>query len=174
MTEQELRTIISESVVKVLKNYGLISEMAHDSKEYKRRVDGLLPQIAENWCLIYFFVRIGKPCLNISHWMNELNGHMASIMRMKPKNGRIDKLLYQVWNENDFDTDPQCVYICISNKFFKEGVDIINDKRNAEVLDEACQSFVKSTREIINIIANKNTLRLREYIYNIGKQQVFE
>ncbi len=171
MEQQELENLIYESVVRVFKEYGLINEMAKTTKEYKRRAEGLLPQIAENWCLIYFFKRSGLPTSYIEHWGKELLAHMGNLSRLKLKRGDTQDVLYRVWNENDFDTDPKCVELCIYSKFLKEGIDI---KKYYSYVNEACRAFVASTREIIWVITQGSLEGFISYIDSIGEKNILE
>jgi hypothetical protein len=171
VSEEQLRTVISESIKKILIDYGLIEEMAVSSKEYKRRVYGLVPQICENWCLIYFYRRTGLETTCINHWCDELYSHMDNLGKILVKGGNRTKILYTVWNEYEYDSNISTIDRCIRNKFKKECVEV---NRYYDYYVEACNSFMRSTREIVTVMVNGGSFDIENYISNIGKQQVFE
>ena len=171
VSEERLRTVISESIKKILIDYGIIEEMAVPSKEYKRRAYGLVPQICENWCLLYFYRRTGLETTCIPHWCEELYGHMDNLGKLLVKGGNRSKILYTVWNEYEYDSNINTIDRCIRNKFKKEDIDV---KRYYDYYIETCNSFMRSTREIVTVMIDGSSFCVENYIFNIGKKQVFE
>ena len=49
---ESFKRIIRQIIREELQRY-LITEMAYSLKEYKEKADNLIPQIVENWCLIF-------------------------------------------------------------------------------------------------------------------------
>lgn len=171
ISENELRRLISECVEEALDRYMLLNEMSLCLKDYKARAVGLAPQIAENWCLIYFYKHYNIPTSYIRHWGIELCAHMDHLSSLNVKNGKEERVLYKVWNEYDFDKEPLSVYKRIRNKFQREGIDV---KAYRKEIEETCTAFVKSTREIIYTIINDKGNLIEQYIDSIGDKRVEE
>lgn len=169
LTKEELSDLITEGVKKILLEYGLISEMAASIKDYSRRVEGLLPQIAENWCLIYFFKTTGLPTRYIEHWGIELSAHIKTLARTRLKSGDKQDVLYKCWNIEDFDTNPENVFLCIEGKFRKEQID--TRKYYGSIMD-TCKAFVYSTRDIVTAICSRSVSKIDQYIENIGNNKI--
>lgn len=171
INEEDLRKIVRETVDEALSSYMLMYEMSIHAKDYKSRARGLLPQIAENWCLIYFFKRFNVPTSYIRHWGDELAAHMNNLSSLETKNGKEEKILYKVWDEYDFDKNPLSVFKRISPKFRKEGIDI---RAYRKELEDTCLSFVRSTREIVWAIVSNDMFAIDDYIDTIGNKTIDE
>lgn len=169
MEQQELEKLICESIIKVFKEYGIINEMAMPIKAYKARLEGLLPQIAVHWCLIYYHKSTNTPTHYIEHWSDELSAFFEQLAQMRLKSGDKLKVSYSVWNELDYDTNPENVYLIIRRKFIKEGINI---KANYSDIINTCKAFVYSTRDIVTLICNHSGTAIDQYIENIGNKKI--
>lgn len=129
----------------------IIFEMAYDRKELKKRVEGLLNQIIENWCLVRYCSLYDKDNINKNHWRKELQNHLFNIFEMNIKGGNYYSK-YNLISEIIFDkreiTTSNKISLIIRNKFRKEGIAIEND------ISEECLENLKS---IIELISNKET-----------------
>ena len=86
------------SLVEVLQG-SQINEMAANLSKYRNAIISVATQILQNWCLM-------KLCdehpddwfaINRNHWASELRAHIESIVSIKLKSGRKDKVTKQVW-----------------------------------------------------------------------------
>lgn len=98
-------------------------EMAIDRNTFKKRVESIFPQIAQNWCLIRY-ARVNDTHANlVNHWKTELITHLDSIYAMKLKSGSEYKTIVDViikkWEYNDA---KRVVHSIIEPKFYKEGI----------------------------------------------------
>ena len=63
INEEILHKTLKEEIQKVIesnKNRELLNEMALPRKNYKKRLDELIPQVLENWCLVHYCTIIGQ------------------------------------------------------------------------------------------------------------------
>lgn len=149
ITEEELKHLISESV----KNYlnsdkgAMLLEMAMERKAFKERVEHLLPQIIENWCLIYYSRITNTNAQLINHWKSELNTHISSVISYQIKGNnqpqKRSKVIGEIWDELDYNL-PNTISIIIRSKFLKEH---LNVKSNEYF--ETCEQFVNYSDDLI-------------------------
>lgn len=162
MVETEiLETIIREVIREELQRYSL-NEMAMSLKDYKRRIEGLLVQIVQNWCLVRYASLSGTHKQLISHWRSELYSHLTNIASLKNKADVKEKALYDVINERDFDTDEQSISLVVSGKFFKEKI-----STNNQYYSETISDFKGSIKDIVNIILSGSEKVIRDYVLSI-------
>ena len=142
-----------------------IFEMAYDRKELKKRVEGILKQIIENWCLVRYCTLYDKDNINKNHWRKELQTHLFNIFEMNIKGGNYSSK-YNLISEIVFDkreiTTSNKVSLIIRNKFRNEGIAIKNE------ISEEC---LENLKVIIELISNKetpeNSDNLFDYIENL-------
>ena len=103
---RELKLIIGNIVREELQKY-VITEMAMSLKDYKNKVESLMQQILENWCLVRYTTITGDKADLKNHWCLELSAHINNVASMKVKSGDKHKALYSLWNMYDWDTDER-------------------------------------------------------------------
>ena len=166
MVEMEiLETVIRDVVREELQRYSL-NEMAMSLKDYKYRIEGILVQIVQNWCLVRYASLSGTHKQLISHWRSELYAHLTNVASLKIKNGNKadvkEKVLYDVINERDFDTDEQSISLVVSGKFFKEKI-----STNSQYYSETISDFKKNVKNIVNVILSGSEKVIRDYVLSI-------
>ena len=87
-----LETIIRDVIREELQRYSL-NEMAMSLKDYKRRTEGILVQVVQNWCLVRYASLSGTHKQLISHWRGELYAHLPNIASLKIKNDNLEDFL---------------------------------------------------------------------------------
>lgn len=102
-----------------------INEMANSLSDFINKIDSLLQQMLENWCLakwcdLFPNNNISKRLRN--HWGTELKATMLQIVKIKLKSGRKDKaiknILINKWELND----KSVIYDFINMKFTENGL----------------------------------------------------
>lgn len=165
LTEHELKHMISSIIREELQRY-VISEMAMSIKDYKYRVESLMQQILENWCLIRYCSITGEKQELKNHWKYELKAHINNIASIKLKNGNSylskQNALYALWNAYDWDTDETCISRRLYAKFEKENINT-NDIVFAQIVSE----FKNETKNIINILLSTSNMEVSNYVNNI-------
>lgn len=139
-----------------------IFEMAYDRKEIKKRVEALINQIIENWCLIKYCSLYDKTNTNKYHWKQELKAHLYNIYEMKIKGGNA-KTKYNLISEIIYDkkdiTTSSKISSIIRVKFRTENIIIHND---------ICDSCIENLKYIIELISNNenddNTDKIYDYV----------
>ena len=160
LTEKKLQEIVAKEVEKAL------NEMAMPLSLYKDKVADILPQIIENWCLVYY-CRISVTHQELrNHWASELSAAMGKIANMNIKGGNHAvvrmKALFYVWNLYDYDTSEMVISNVIWNKFRKENIDT-----TSEFYSDTISAFLKSTKEIIDVLLSQSAEQIEEYIRNL-------
>ena len=160
LTEKKLQEIVAKEVEKAL------NEMAMPLSLYKDKVADILPQIIENWCLVYYCRISGTHQELRNHWASELSAAMGKIANMNIKGGNHAvvrmKALFYVWNLYDYDTSEMVISNVIWNKFRKENIDT-----TSEFYSDTISAFLKSTKEIIDVLLSQSAEQIEEYIRNI-------
>ncbi|MBP3614032.1 MAG: hypothetical protein J6J37_04535 [Bacteroidaceae bacterium] len=152
---------IKEYILDVIQE-SCIFEMAYDRKEIKKRVEGLINQIIENWCLVTYCSLYDKNNTNKYHWKQELRTHLYNIYEMKIKGGNA-KTKYNLISEIIYDkkeiTTPSKISSIIRIKFRKENIIIHND---------ICDLCIDDLNYIIELISNNdnddNTDKIYDYV----------
>jgi len=156
-----LTNIISECIHQAL-NEEMLCEMALPRKTYKEKVDGLIPQILENWCLVRYCSILGLEH-NKSHWSDELRGHLLTVSRFSIKgNDSIQsrrKIFLEIWEENDYDKS-QFLNMTIANKFLKEGFDLSSIE-----YEQAIKDCIDSEQKLFEAILSRDV----EFITNYAR-----
>ena len=161
----ELKQVISSIVREELQNY-MITEVAMSLKDYKSRVEALMQQILENWCLIRYSTLTGEKENLKSHWKSELKAHANNIASIKLKNGNSStskqNALYSLWNMYDWDTDENCIARRMYAKFEEEDIPIDN-----LTFIQIATDFKNETKNIVKMLTSKSNIEIMEYINNI-------
>lgn len=166
MVEVEiLETIIRDVIREELQRYSL-NEMSMSLKDYKRRIERILLQIVQNWCLVRYASLSGTHKQLISYWRSELYAHLTNISSLKIKKGNKadvkEKVLYDVINERDFDTDEQSISLVVSGKFFKKKI-----STNSQYYSEAISDFKENVKTLVNVILSGSEKVIRDYVLSI-------
>ena len=139
-----------------------IFEMAYDRKEIKKRVEGLINQIIENWCLTKYCTLHDNENRNKHHWKQELMAHLYNIYEMKLKGGNA-KTKYNLISEIIYDkkeiTTSSKISSIIRIKFRNENIPIQKD---------ICDLCIENLNYIIELISNDenddNTDKIYDYV----------
>ena len=151
------KNIIKEEIQRVIEanvNRELLNEMALPRKTYKKRIDELMPQVLENWCLVHYCTIIGQTQYK-KHWSEELRGHLITVSRLSIK------VLQEIWDENDFN-DAKYLNLTVVNKFLIENFDV----KCAEY-GQTLEDCINSTQYIFNAILSRNQDVIIDYINTI-------
>lgn len=153
MTEEELKHLISECVNNYLSSDkgNMLIEMAMKRKSFKERVEHILPQIIENWCLIYYSRITNTNKKNINHWKSELDAHISSIISYQIKGNnsqqKRNKIILNLWDELDYNI-AQTIAIIVRNKFLKEHLDV-----KSKEYFETCEQFTNYSNYLIHTLS---------------------
>ena len=163
--ETVIRDVVRDVVREELQRYSL-NEMAMSLKDYKCRIEGILVQIVQNWCLVRYASLSGTHKQLISHRRSELYAHLTNVASLKIKNGNKadvkEKVLYDVINERDFDTDEQSISLVVSEKFFKEKM-----STDSQYYSETISDFKENVKDIVNVILSGSEKVIRDYVLSI-------
>lgn len=167
INEEEIHNALMEAIDKVLKqnkSRTLLNEMVFPRKTYKERVENLIPQILENWCLVHYCTII-KQEENKSHWMGELRSHLLTLSRFSISgNDSPDsrtKVFIEIWDENDFN-NPEFLNLTIANKFTTENIETTSKEYGQMLAD-----CIESTSNIYNAILSRSINVISEYVSSI-------
>lgn len=152
---------IKEYLLNVIQE-SYIFEMAYDRKEIKKRVEGLINQIIENWCLIKYCSLYDNNNIYKHHWKQELKAHLYNIYEMTLKGGNA-KTKYNLISEIIYDkreiTTSSKISSIIRIKFRTENISIYND---------ICDLCIDNLNYIIELISNNenddNTDKIYDYV----------
>ena len=147
---------IKEYMLNVIQE-SYIFEIAYNRKEIKKRVEALINQIIENWCLITYCSLYDK-----NNTKQELKAHLYNIYEMKIKGGNA-KTKYNLISEIIYDkkeiTTSSKISSIIRIKFRKENIIIYND---------VCDLCSENLKYIIELISNNenddNTDKIYDYV----------
>ena len=152
---------IKEYLLNVIQE-SYIFEMAYDRKEIKKRVEGLINQIIENWCLVKYCSLYDNNNINKHHWKQELKAHLYNIYEMPLKGGNA-KTKYNLISEIIYDkkeiTTSSKISSIIRIKFRTENISIYKD---------ICDLCIDNLKYIIELISNNenddNTDKIYDYV----------
>lgn len=166
ITESELRSIIKESVKKVLEGREkiLLLEMPLHRKNYKERLTNELPQVIVNWCLVHYCTIVGQERLK-EHWKGELRGCIFNMSSLSIKeNDSVEKrlkVLSEIWVEDDYDK-PENLTLKVCNKFINEKINI-----NSEEYITTIQDCLNCKDGLFNVILSRDIEMTRDYVDSI-------
>ena len=162
VTEEQLNSIIKESVEKQLK---LIMEYAEPRRKFVEHVANLSYQIIENWCLVHYCTIINRT-QSKEHWQKELLTHMGNLGTTSiKKNDSVEvrqKAIEEGFNVRDIFESPQRINKIIGKKFIIEDIDYQSDE-----VKKVCADCFDSLKDIINLIANFDPSETMGYIKSI-------
>lgn len=160
LTEKKLQEIVAKEVEKAL------NEMAMPLSLYKDKVSDILPQLIENWCLVYYCRISGTHKHLRNHWASELSAAMGKIANMNIKGGNHAivrmKALFHVWNLYDYDTSESVISNVIWNKFQKEHIDT-----TSVCYADTISAFLNSTKEIVDVLLTQSAEEIDAYVRNL-------
>ena len=155
-----LKEFLLESLQK-----SFIFEMALSRKELKDKVDALIYQIIENWCLINHCKLFDKHNININHWKKELRGHMINIFNKSLKGGNYQtkfKLIEETIVDKLEITTAEKISRLIKAKFKDE---------NFTVSKDVCNNCIEELYAIMQMMSNADTSQnldtIIDYIDNL-------
>lgn len=127
----------------------MLNEMALPLKEYTKRIDDVMYQLAENWCLCKWCQLFDPENDNFNHWKEELSAYVMKLASPKLKNNigkkkHLEKHLVE-WYDLD---EKDMVIDVIDFKFDKEH---IMDNSQREVVANA---FATSIHKLIDAISS--------------------
>lgn len=164
--EKYIKRIVEDTVYRMLtENNQLVMEMAMPRKGFKERMASLLPQIAENWCLVRYCRYYQPDNPNLNHWKIELRAHLVTICRTKIDNGnRIPvrvRVFEEVVKEEELDDAEMIMYI-VSTKFSEK-----NLPYKGERFDTVVNEFVEELYLLKSIVANGTVGNVINYVNNV-------
>ena len=155
-----LKEFLLESLQK-----SFIFEMALSRKELKDKVDALIYQIIENWCLINHCKLFDNHNININHWKKELRGHMINIFNKSLKGGNSQtkfKLIEETIVDKLEITTAEKISRLIKAKFKDE---------NFTVSKDVCNNCIDELYIIMQMMSNTDTSQnldtIIDYIDNL-------
>lgn len=160
LLEEKIRRIVKEELRM------LLLEMPLPRRRWKQKIDDLLDQIIQNWCLVHYCTLINREALK-KHWKeDELQTYLTKCASYKidgnnSVKGRL-KALNEVWAERDFATDVNCINLIVNTKFRKEHIDV-----NSPIYQQCIEDCSWHTSQIISVIANANVEDIINYTNSI-------
>lgn len=165
LSESELKYFITNTIKSVLREElqkYLITEMAMSLSDYKKRVEALMQQILENWCLIRYVSLTGDKEEYKNHWKTELKAHINNIATIKVKSGNKMNAIFQLWNMYDWDTDEQTIARRLATKFETENIPTMGP-----VFAQIVSDFKNETKKIAKVLTSDSNLDTIEYVNSI-------
>lgn len=138
--------------------YNPINKMADSLSDFRNKINNLLGQLLENWCLVKWCDLYPNSNISVrlrNHCATELIRIMIQITNTRIKSGRKDKaiknILIKKWELND----PDVIYNFINKKFTKEGL-FKYSKHISEVcsnnIDEICNVLSQNEDGVYNYV----------------------
>ena len=168
-TIKELKALIKEQINKVLCEYTNkvpLFEMAVRRGVFKERVNALLDQIIQNWCLVHYCTLTNRERLK-KHWKeDELQTHLMkcaglNIQGNNSLKARI-KALNEVWTERDFNSNVNTINLIVNTKFRHEKIDI-----TSPIYQQCLNDCMEASVDIIRVIANADVKEIIAYTDSI-------
>lgn len=161
LNESQLKSLVAESVEQIL------SEMAMPLSDYKWRIENLIPQLVENWCLVSYCRLSGKNIRDKNHWQSELYAILKTMASYRTSRGNKaevrEKALYSIFSMLEIDRDEQAVNLLIYKKFYDE-----NLPTEGEIYNAVVQDFISSIREIVNVILSQSPAEVLNYVKSLS------
>lgn len=164
--EKYLKLIINESVMRIVKEElgkYCLNEMAMPLSDYKWRIENLIPQLVENWCLVSYCRLSGKNIRDKNHWQSELYATLKAMAAYRTARGNKaetrEKALYSIFSMLEIDRDEQAVNLLIYKKFHDE-----NLPTEGEIYNAVIQDFISSIREIVDVILSQSPAEVLNYV----------
>lgn len=160
LLEERIHRIINEEI------RTLLLEMPLPRRRWKQKIDNLLDQIIQNWCLVHYCTLTNRETLK-KHWKeDELQTHLMkcasyNIEGNNSVNGRI-KALNEIWSERDFANNVNSINLIVNTKFRIEHIDV-----NSPIYQQCIEDCSRHSSQIISVIANANTNDIINYTNSI-------
>lgn len=126
----------------------LVTEMSISIGKYQDKVDGIVNQLIENWCLCKYCHMFELDNRNFNHWQNELYSTLTILGRYKLKSGNKKDILTDILIDEGDLNDYEIIVHLIGRKFKKEG---ISDK---DTLIAISKEFAKEIGHIIDVVCD--------------------
>ena len=124
MKWREIVNVPAEDVIRrVCGDNSIVTEMALPLKVFRQRVEGLMFQLIENWCLCKYCQLYSPDNQNFGHWIGELRSYTNKLRNFEIK-GKIKKkaTLVNIFIR-DFDYDEaRKILVIIRDKFEVENI----------------------------------------------------
>lgn len=150
-----LKEFLLESIQKTY-----IFEMAVSRKELKDKVDNLIYQIIEDWCLVKYCTLYDNININKNHWQKELRAHILNIYNRQLKGGDNSakfKLIEDVIIDKLEITTANKINRIIKAKFRDE---------NLNITSELCNCCIEELYTIMQLMSNKDNTENFEKIFD--------
>ena len=150
--------------IKELLQSDMVYEMAIPRKKFKEKIENLMIQILENWCLVHYCTIVGRTETK-NYWKNnELRPHLiqCAYYKMQGNNSyeaRL-KVLQEVWSETECDSDLSAIDNAVCTKFAIEGI----DTKNNDSYKKCIQDCLNAAPDIMHVIALGKADKIQEYI----------
>ena len=162
--DESARMALEEDIQKVLeynKNRESMFEIAIPRKNYKKRIDDLVPRLFECWCLAHYCTIVGQT-QDRKHWTDELRQQLITISRLSIKGNDSEesrkKVLQEIWDENDYDV-PMFLNLTVVNRFIQEHID-----EKSELYGQVIEDCINSKQNIFDAILSRNADAIVEYV----------
>lgn len=167
ISENKLHSILKDTIIEVLNENRklLLTEMSVKRNEYKAKIDNLMPQVLENWCMVHYSTLVGGIDAH-NHWADELRGHLLTVSRFTIKgNDSIksrQKVLQEIWEENDYNK-PKFLNMTIINKMLEESrIDVSSVEYGQSLFD-----CIEAKQDIFNAILSRDIDAISKYTRSI-------
>lgn len=165
MTESELKALINVQIKEFLckeTNKKFLFEMAYKRGVFKDKINNLLDQIIQNWCLVHYCTLAEREQLK-KHWKeDELQTHLMKCAGYNIQGNNSPKAraraLYEVWSERDFNSNVNTINLIVNTKFRKEGIDV-----TSPIYQNCLHDCMIASNDIINVIANADVSEIIAY-----------
>ena len=150
------REIVNEPAKSVIKQVccgDIVTEMALPLKVFRERVEGLMFQMIENWCLCKYCQLYSPDNQNFGHWLGELKSYTNRLRNFEIK-GRVEKrttLVNMFIRDYDYD-EARKICVIIRDKF---DVETIMDVSQRQAVANA---FASSIQELIDFLCDTSIL----------------
>ena len=150
MKWREIVNVPAKDVIKrVCGGNNIVTEMALPLKVFRERVEGLMFQLIENWCLCKYCQLYSTDNQNFGHWLDELKSYTNRLRNFEIK-GRIEKrttLVNMFIRDYDYD-EARKILVIIRDKF---DVEKIMDMSQRQAIANA---FASSIQELIDFLCD--------------------
>ena len=157
---ENLNEIISKTIKEEIQT---ILEYSFQRKDFINRVESIFTPILSHWVLIRYYRIIDVDNINMTHWKQEIQSWIMQLMRMRLKNNNEknrDSAIQNVYDNFEFQTNYNSVYLTIYTKCEKEGIDMDDN----EVLTQAIKDCQQELNTIKHIIVQQDVKFLKDYL----------
>lgn len=169
ITESKLNEIIKKQVQKTISEYidkHFLFEMAYRRGVFKEKINCLLDQIIQNWCLVHYCTLVNREQLK-KHWKeDELQTHLMKCASYNIQGNNSSKArakaLNELWSERDFNSNLNTINLIVNMKFRQEKIDV-----TTPIYQQCLYDCMKASNDIIKVIADANINNIIEYTNSI-------